>query len=390
LLKAGGAVFGQRGFRQASVAEICRRSRVANGTFYQYFVDKEHIFLKLVERMTSQLQARLQAAVDPAAPALEQIKNSVRAHLELIGSQTALYRVFREAEFLQPDLPHRLYGHLADFYQHIVQEGQNRGQLHPLNPETVAFALIGLTEFIALRYWFWDRQLPPRALKTVDDFLAHGLSSSKLPAKPTIQGASSPVKDVEEPLSQGQRTRARLLTAAEGEFGQKGFYDAQIVDIARRAGVAHGTFYTYFPSKEAMFIELVHEINGQLRAHARAATENLTDRREIECAGFRAFFDFIQKHSQAYRIVREAEFVGPPSNTAGRWYYERLARGYIPALAQAMAARQIRELDPEALSYALMGIGHFIGLRWVLWEKQPVPERVFESMMDFILGGLSL
>lgn len=387
LLRAGASVFGRRGFRQASVAEICRRSRVANGTFYQYFPDKEHIFLKLIERMTNQLQARLETGADKAQSALEKIQSAVRAHLDFIGSQTALYRVFREAEFIQTDLPQQLYGRLADFYQRILRAGQSSHQLRYLDAETVAFSLLGMTEFIALRYLFWDQGLPAEAWTTLRDLVAHGMSSAQ-PIVTTTQ-VILPLRE-EQPtaLSHGQRRRGRLLAAAEAEFGQKGFYEAQIIDIARRAGIAHGTFYTYFPSKEAIFVELVREINRQLRAHSRAAIEGLQDRREIERAGFQAFFDFIKNHPQAYRIVREAEFVGLPNHTAGRWYYERLAQGYAPALAQAMTTGQIRELNPETLTYALMGVGHFIGLRWVLWEKKAPPASVLETMMDFILNGL--
>jgi AcrR family transcriptional regulator len=95
LLRAGASVFSRRGFRQASVAEICRRSRVANGTFYQYFPDKEQIFLTLIERLAYQLQTRLQASVAPTASAIEQLQSALRTHLKFIESQTALYRVFR-------------------------------------------------------------------------------------------------------------------------------------------------------------------------------------------------------------------------------------------------------------------------------------------------------
>ncbi|MCS6936051.1 MAG: TetR/AcrR family transcriptional regulator [Candidatus Bipolaricaulota bacterium] len=389
LLQAGSRVFGQRGFRQASVAEICRRSRVANGTFYQYFPDKERLFLTLVERLTHQLQARLEAAADPRAPALLQIQQSVRAHLELINSQKSLYRVFRETEFLHPELSQRLYGHLAQRYQQIVQEGQDQGQLHRLDPETIAFSIVGLTEFIALRYCFWDRRLSASVLRTVDDFLAYGLSGSRFFPKPSLSYISFDLSAPQRSSLKGRQTRERLLEAAEHEFGHRGFYEAQIADIARRAGVAHGTFYRYFPSKEAIFTELVHEINAQLRAQVRAAIAGLRDRRAIEYAGFRAFLDFIRHHPRAYRIVREAEFVGPPAKTPGRWYYQRLAQGYAPALAQAMSTGQIRPSDPEALSYILMGIGHFIGLRWIVWAEQDVPAHVFDAMMDFILGGLT-
>jgi AcrR family transcriptional regulator len=162
LLRAGASVFSRRGFRQASVAEICRRSRVANGTFYQYFLDKEQIFLTLIERMAYQLQMRLQASVAPTASAIEQLQSALRTHLKFIESQTALYRVFREAEFIHTGLSKQLYGQLARFYQEILQSGQSQGQLRHLDPETVSFSLIGMAEFIALRYIFWGCGFPPR------------------------------------------------------------------------------------------------------------------------------------------------------------------------------------------------------------------------------------
>jgi AcrR family transcriptional regulator len=389
LLRAGASVFSRRGFRQASVAEICRRSRVANGTFYQYFPDKEQIFLTLIERLAYQLQTRLQASVAPTASAIEQLQSALRTHLKFIESQTALYRVFREAEFIHTGLSKQLYGQLARFYQEILQTGQSQGQLRHLDPETVSLSLIGMAEFIALRYIFWGCGLHPRVWKTLADLIAHGISNQDSSEFDSSQfDSSDKLKTDELRTVKEQRTRARLLEAAEEEFGQKGFYEAQIVDITRRAGVAHGTFYTYFPSKEAIFVELVREINTQLRTRLRTAIEGLHDRRQIERAGFRAFFEFIHKHPKAYRIVREAEFVGSPKNAAGRWYYERFAQGYIPALASAIRAGQLRALDPETLAYALMGVGHFIGVRWVLWEGRAVPDAVFETMMDFLLHGL--
>jgi hypothetical protein len=48
----------------------------------------------------------------------------------------------------------------------------------------------------------------------------------------------------------GEQTRRRLLEAAEEVFGELGFRRASIAEIVRRAGVAQGTFYLYFDSKE--------------------------------------------------------------------------------------------------------------------------------------------
>lgn len=187
------------------------------------------------------------------------------------------------------------------------------------------------------------------------------------------------------PQARGQRTRQRLLAAAEAAFGRRGYFAASVADITRRARVAQGTFYVYFPSKRAIFEELVRQLSHDLRRSIQERVAGLTDRREVEREGFLAFFAFIRRHRAMYRIVRQAELVHP---AIYRWYYQRIAEGYARGLRAAMAQGQLRPLDPEVLAYCLMGIGDFLGMRWVLWERRAPPPRVVEAMMAFVLGGM--
>ena len=59
----------------------------------------------------------------------------------------------------------------------------------------------------------------------------------------------------------GERTLRKILDAARDEFGEHGFSDSSIVGITQRAGVALGTFYTYFDSKEEVFRALVRDMS---------------------------------------------------------------------------------------------------------------------------------
>src|SRR5205807_9522888 len=69
------------------------------------------------------------------------------------------------------------------------------------------------------------------------------------------------------PLSRkGTRTRARLVEAAKRVFERDGFLDARIVDIAKTARVAPGTFYHYFDSKEQLFREVAQAQEQRLSA----------------------------------------------------------------------------------------------------------------------------
>src|SRR5207248_3120030 len=61
--------------------------------------------------------------------------------------------------------------------------------------------------------------------------------------------------------SKGARTRARLLAAAKEIFEENGFLEARISDIAERAKLSHGSFYTYFDSKEQIFREVAAAVD---------------------------------------------------------------------------------------------------------------------------------
>jgi AcrR family transcriptional regulator len=167
------------------------------------------------------------------------------------------------------------------------------------------------------------------------------------------------------PLSKrGERTRRRLLEAAEAVFADLGYHDASIVKITEAAGVGQGTFYLYFASKKDVFDELVVDLNHRVRQAMTEAASGGRTRAEMERLGFAGYFRFVAEHPALYRIIRQAEFVSPEIL---HLHYERLTSGYVAGLRQAMEADEIAEGDPELLAWALMGIGELVGMRWILW-----------------------
>lgn len=183
----------------------------------------------------------------------------------------------------------------------------------------------------------------------------------------------------------GQRTRQHLLDAAEAVFGDTPFEHASISEITRRAGVALGTFYVYFPHKQAIFVELVDELGTRLRQALGAAVHKETTRLGKEKAGFRAFFEFAGKHRNLYRVVRQAEFV---DEAAYHRYYRTLGSAYSKGLLGAMNAGEIGRYDPEIAAFALMGIADMIGMRFVLWEKPEKIDAIVDEVVELIQHGL--
>ncbi len=188
------------------------------------------------------------------------------------------------------------------------------------------------------------------------------------------------------PLSErGERTRRRLLEAAEAVFAELGYHDASIVKITEAAGVGQGTFYLYFASKKEVFDELVVDLNHRVRQAMTEGTSKGKTRAEAERLGFAAFFRFTAEHPALYRI-RQAEFVSPEIL---HLHYERLTSGYVAGLRQAMEAGEIAQGDPELLAWALMGIGELVGMRWILWNgRAELPPEVLDELGRIITRAI--
>lgn len=186
--------------------------------------------------------------------------------------------------------------------------------------------------------------------------------------------------------ARGNRTRAKLLVAAERVFAEFGYHDASIVKITEAAEVGQGTFYLYFQGKLQIFEELVEDLNRRVRHAMSEASAQGSTRLESERLGFAAFFQFTAEHPALYRIIRQAEFVSPQSL---RLHYARIVEGYVEGLEQARRQGEIGDLDPVVTAWALMGIGELVGMRWVLWDDAAqIPPHVFDEVMRLVFRAL--
>ncbi|MFY8107210.1 MAG: TetR/AcrR family transcriptional regulator [Elstera sp.] len=186
--------------------------------------------------------------------------------------------------------------------------------------------------------------------------------------------------------SRGERTRQKILDAAEQDIGRRGYSDASISTITQEAAVAQGTFYLYFRSKEDVLRELVERMGRRLRHHLTLATAGLKDRLEIEKRGLHAFLSFVRDNPNLYRVVAESQFV---DESAYRRYYYDFAENYRQVLSEAQGEGQLSPGDAELRAWALMGISDFIGRRYALWDREASIEAATEAAFAFITNGIA-
>ena len=184
----------------------------------------------------------------------------------------------------------------------------------------------------------------------------------------------------------GRQTRRRILDAAAGEFGDKGFHDASISGITRRAGVALGSFYTYFDSKDALFRALVADMSDQVRDHVAPGILAAPDQIAAERAGLLGYLRFVEDHKEIYRIIDEAEFVDPESF---RRHYQTTASRIAARLAKATERGELREEVGEVHAWAIMGMNVFLGLRYGVWNHDVPAEQVADVVADLLTRGIA-
>ncbi len=185
--------------------------------------------------------------------------------------------------------------------------------------------------------------------------------------------------------ARGKKTRDKLLQAAEKEFGDKGFHATAISGITYRAGVALGTFYTYYQSKEEIFQDLVSYMSQRTRRWIGERVAGAPDRMAAERLGIEAYIEFARQHKGIYRIITEAEFV---ANDAYREHYNNFADAYRDNLEKAGESGEIRQGDYETWTWAIMGIAVFLGMKYTEWDDSVPAARVAEIVTDLIANGI--
>lgn len=205
-----------------------------------------------------------------------------------------------------------------------------------------------------------------------------------MPAERGISATMTPAGKTPR-TERGRKTLRLLLDAAAAEFGEKGFHESSVVSITQRAGVALGSFYTYFDSKDSLFQALVRDMSAKVRNTVGPVMAAEADRLDGERKGLAEFLRFVRRHKELYRIIDEAEFVDPPSYRA---HYENTVAGYVASLKDAADKGQVRSDVEEVHAWAIVGMNVFLGLRYGVMGEDREANEVAQIAADFLTNGL--
>lgn len=158
ILQAAETVFATSGYHDASVVRITDEAGVGLGTFYQYFQGKQEVFDEVVADLNRRVRHAMSEASAAATTRLEAERAGFRAFFRFTAEHPALYRIIRQAEFASPDALRLHYAKIVDGYAQGIEQGQQTGEVHRMDPEVVAWALMGIGEIIGMRWVLWPQE----------------------------------------------------------------------------------------------------------------------------------------------------------------------------------------------------------------------------------------
>lgn len=181
-----------------------------------------------------------------------------------------------------------------------------------------------------------------------------------------------------------QQRRSQLLEVATGLFAERGFHATSMDDIAEAAGVTKPVVYQHFPSKRALYRELLDDVDRQLTERLLDATSRATTGRERVQDGFAAYFRYVASHRDAFRLL----FGASVRNDAE---FATVAESTIERIADLIA--QLIDIDagPEhrrTLAHAMVGMAEATSRRVANDEGEDDPERLARWLGEMAWFGL--
>ena len=161
--------------------------------------------------------------------------------------------------------------------------------------------------------------------------------------------------------------RAAILDAARDVFAEHGYEAASVRDIIRRTELASGTFYNYFPDKDAIFVALIAETGEQARRRVRAARRSARTAPEFVEGGYRAFFEFIVEEPERFAFMRRN--LDTIANRFGETVLPAGTEELAEDLRTAIAAGHLPAVDVDYCAHAMIAVGLELGAR--LAERSP-------------------
>jgi TetR/AcrR family transcriptional regulator, fatty acid metabolism regulator protein len=182
-----------------------------------------------------------------------------------------------------------------------------------------------------------------------------------------------------------------ILKAATEVFARRGYFQSQVADVARAAGVAAGTVYLYFRSKDDLLVSIFERTMKETLAEGQATIAEVSDPRE-------RLRRIARLHLERMGRDRDLAVVFQVELRQSTKFMERFSSTYLrdylgimrDTIADGQAARIFREgFNPTIAAKALFGALDEMATNWILTRRKYSLAAQADEVVDLFLNGVA-
>ena len=185
--------------------------------------------------------------------------------------------------------------------------------------------------------------------------------------------------------------RDAILKAATGVFARRGFFQSQVADVARAAGIAAGTVYLYFRSKDELLVSIFERTMRETLAEGEATIGEVKEPRE-------RLRRIARLHLERMGRDRDLAVVFQVELRQSTKFMERFSstylRDYLGIIRDTFAEGQRtgtfrQDFNPTIAAKALFGALDEIATKWILTQRSYPLASQADEVIDLFLNGVS-
>ena len=189
------------------------------------------------------------------------------------------------------------------------------------------------------------------------------------------------------------KRRDEIVTAAKKVFARNGFHATTISHIAKEAGLAYGSVYWYFDSKDELFHALMAAEGDALRAHIAAALGAASTRPDREGEPLRitvqAVLEFFEADKAVTKLLlRDASALGDQFERHLGSIYERFIDDIEKHMVVAQEVGTVIDAPPRMLAFSLAALIGQLAHRRLTTDDGVSATDVSDIVVSFALNGL--
>jgi TetR/AcrR family fatty acid metabolism transcriptional regulator len=204
-----------------------------------------------------------------------------------------------------------------------------------------------------------------------------------------VRQAAGPPARTRPPAPRGDK-RELILRAATKVFAERGFFNAQVADVARAAGIAAGTVYLYFRSKDDLLVSIFEKTMREAITDGRAALAGLTDPVDRLRRIARLHLERMGR-DRDLAVVFQVEL--RQSTKFMEQFSATQVREYLGIIRDVIADGQQQgllrpDVNPTIAAKVLFGALDEMATNWILSRRRYAPVADADAVLDLFLHGV--